>query len=98
MQIRPRRRRRWPWVLGSVAAMIVAALAYARLAWPDGTLRVDRAGLPQVQLPRFAGSLLRVSLQSADGRPIPVVARPDGTLWPTRRVVPGTRLLAEAVF
>jgi L,D-transpeptidase-like protein len=93
-----RRRRRWPWALGSVAIVIVAAVAYALLAWPRGTLRVDAVGLPQVQLPRLAGRLLRVSVRSADGSPIPVAVRPDGTLWPTRRVTPGTRLFAEAVF
>ncbi|HSS72126.1 MAG TPA: L,D-transpeptidase family protein [Gaiellaceae bacterium] len=98
MQFRPRRRRRWPWVLGSVAVMLVAGLAYVLLAWPRGTLAVDEAGLPQVQLQRLAGSLLRVSVRSADGAPVPVALRPDGTLWPTRRVIPGTRLFAEAVF
>jgi hypothetical protein len=85
-------------VLGSVAVILVAALAYVLLAWPRGTLRVDEVGLPQAQLPRLAGSLARVSLRSADGVPIPVALRPDGTLWPTRRVSPGTRLFAEAVF
>src|SRR6478672_11892511 len=98
MQIRPRRRRRWPWVLGSVTVTLVAGLAYVVLAWPRGTLAVDEAGLPQVQLQRLAGSLLRISVRSADGAPVPVALRPDGTLWPTRRVVPGTRLFAEAVF
>jgi hypothetical protein len=85
-----RRRRRWPWVLGSAALILVGALAYVSLAWPRGTLRVDEVGLPQVQLPRLAGPLVRVSVRSGDGTLIPVPLRPDGTLWPRRRVIPGT--------
>ncbi len=95
---RSSRRRRWPWALGSLAIALVAALAFVLLAWPRGALRLDAAGLPQVQLPRLAGRLVRVSVRSADGAPIPVTVRRDGTLWPTRRVIPGTRLFAEAVF
>ena len=93
-----RRRRRWPWALGGLAIAIAAALAVALLAWPRGALRLDATGLPQVQLPRLAGNLVRVSLRSEDGTSIPVIVRRDGTVWPTRRVIPGTRLFAEAVF
>ena len=93
-----RRRRRWPWALGTLAIALVAALAFAFLAWPRGALRLDRSGLPQVQLPRLAGRLVRVSLQSEDGASIPVIVRRDGTFWPARRVIPGTHLVAEAVF
>jgi L,D-transpeptidase catalytic domain len=93
-----RRRRRWPWVLGTLAIALVAAVAFALLAWPRGALRLDATGLPQVQLPRLAGSLVRVSLQSEDGASIPVVVGRDGIVRPTRRVIPGTRLFAEAVF
>src|SRR5436190_16092796 len=94
------RRRRWPWVLalGSAAVIVVAVLAYAALAWPRGSLRVGDAGLPEVRLPRFAGSLGQVSVRRADGALIPIAVRPDGTLWPKRRVIPGTRLFVEAVF
>ena len=93
-----RRRRRWPWALGGLAIALAAALAFALLAWPRGALRLDATGLPQVQLPRLAGNLVRVSLRSEDGTSIPVIVRRDGTVWPTRRVIPGTRLFAEAVF
>jgi hypothetical protein len=90
--------RRWPWVLGSAAVILVGAVAYVLLAWRRGSLRVDEVGLPQVQLPRLAGPLVRVSVRRADGALIPVALRPDGTLWPRRRVIPGTRLFVEAVF
>jgi hypothetical protein len=93
-----RTRRRWPWALGGVALVLVAALAFVLFAWPSGGLHVNGVGLPQVQRARLAGGLVRVSLRAANGASIPVRLRHDGTLWPTRRVVPGTRLVAEAVF
>jgi peptidoglycan hydrolase-like protein with peptidoglycan-binding domain len=93
-----RRRRRWPWALGALAALGVAALAFAFFAWPRGGLGLGPTGLPQVHPPSFGGSLVRISVRSADGASIPVSLRRNGTLWPTRRVTPGTRLLVEVVF
>lgn len=93
-----KRRRRWPWALGALAAVAVAALAFAFFAWPRGALGLDPAGLAQLRRPSFGGSLVRVSVRSADGASIPVSLRRDGTLWPTRRVAPGTRLFVEVVF
>src|SRR5437868_5835821 len=95
-----RGRRRWPWVLtlGSVVLIFAAALSSVRVAWPHGSLRVDEVGLPQVQLARLGGPLVRVSVRRADGASIPVVLRPDGTLWPKNRVAPGTLLFVDAVF
>ena len=92
------RRRVWPWALGGVAAVCLAALAFAFFAWPSGGLRVDANGLPQVQQPRLSGDLVALSLHDAAGRTIPVELRPDGTLRPGRPVPAGTRLEAEAVF
>ena len=70
----------------------------ATVALPQGSLRIDAAGLPQVHAPRFSGRLVSVSVRTADGAPVPVEVGTDGTLRPTSRVVPGTRLVAEAVF
>jgi peptidoglycan hydrolase-like protein with peptidoglycan-binding domain len=93
-----RRRRRWPWALGALAGVVVAALAYAFFAWPRGALMLDSAGLALVQQPSFGDTGVHVSVRSAEGAVIPVVLRPDGRLWPTRRVEPGTRMLIEVVF
>jgi L,D-transpeptidase catalytic domain len=93
-----RRGRRWPWALGAVAAVVVAALAVARFAWPGGSLRLDAAGLPQVHRPGLAGRLVGVSLRTTAGASIPVVLRRDGTLAPTHRIAPGTQLVAQAEF
>ncbi len=94
----PRRRRRWPWGLAAAAAVLAAALTLAYVAWPRGSLRLDATGLPQVRGPRLAGTLVRVSVRSGAGVSIPVELRRDGTLRPTRPVLPGTRLVVEAVF
>jgi L,D-transpeptidase catalytic domain/Putative peptidoglycan binding domain len=93
------RRRRWPWALAAAGAIVAAALGAAHFAWPDGTLRIGAAGLPELKLPpSVAGSLERVSLRGPDGTPIPVHVQSDGTLLPVRPVTPGTRLVAEAEF
>jgi peptidoglycan hydrolase-like protein with peptidoglycan-binding domain len=95
---RTSRPRRWPWAVGGAALAIVVAVGLVFFAWPRGTLGVGSASLPQVHLPRLAGSLGRVSLRNADGDSIPVSLRADGTVWPLRPIPAGTRLVAEAVF
>ena len=94
---RVRRRRRWPWALGLVGALVLAALAFGHFAWPRGGLATDPAALARVARPSL-GNGLRVSATASDGTAIPVAVRPDGTIWPRRRVVPGTRIVVEAVF
>ena len=94
---RIRRRRRWPWAVGLVVPLVLAALAFGHFAWPAGGLAVDSAGLARVSRPSLGGSL-RITASTAAGTAIPVKVRSDGTIWPRRRVVPGTRILVEAVF
>ena len=92
-----KRTRRWPWLVGVVALLLIGAYAAAWFAWPGGSVGVDAEGLPQVHASRLAGSIARVSLETADGTPIPVVVHRDGTLVPVRRVQAGTHLVAEVV-
>jgi lipoprotein-anchoring transpeptidase ErfK/SrfK len=93
-----RRRRRWPWIVGFVVvAVALAALAYGYSSWPRGGLAADPAALARVSKPTFGGST-SVSVHTDDGTAVPVSLRSDGTLWPLRRVDPGTRLEVEAVF
>src|SRR5262245_19785666 len=82
-----RSRRRWPWVVLAVIAALGAAAVAVVVAWPSASIGVDAAGLPQVQTPRLAGTLERVTLRTADGTPVPAVMSRDGTLKPTRPVV-----------
>ncbi len=93
-----RRRRRWPWVLLALVVLLVAAGGAAVFTLPHGSLRIDADGLPQVHAPRFSGRLVSISVRSTNGTPVPVEVSRDGTLRPTRPVVPGTRLVARAVF
>src|SRR5262249_26600153 len=90
-------RRRWPWVLGAVAALVLAVLAVARFAWPSATIGVADTGLPKVPSQSFGNRVESISVRDATGAAIPVRARADGTLWPTHRVVAGTKLFVEAV-
>ena len=94
----PSRRRRWPWALGGVIVAVAIAAGVVLLAWPNGRLAVGSASLPQVDVPRLGGSLVRVSLRDGNGNAIPVSLHRDGTVWPLRAVTPGTPLVAEAVF
>ena len=84
--------------MGALAALAAGALAFAFFAWPRGALTFDSAGLAHVRGPSFGGAGVRVSVRSAEGAVIPVILRPDGGLWPTRRVAPGTRMFVEVVF
>jgi peptidoglycan hydrolase-like protein with peptidoglycan-binding domain len=92
-----RKRRRWPWVILAAVAVLGAAAVAVVVAWPSASIGVDDAGLPQVRTPRLSGTLEQVTLHSADGTPVPAVMARDGTLRPTRPVVAGTALVAEAV-
>jgi hypothetical protein len=92
------RRRRWPWLLGGAALAVAVAAGLVILAWPNGSLSLGTTSLPQVHEPGLAGDLERVSLRDQHGQAIPFTLHRDGTVWPTRAVAPGTRLVAEAVF
>jgi len=94
---RLRRRRRWPWALGAVVALVLTALALGHFAWPRGNLATDPSALARLSRPSLGGSL-RVSARTADGTAIPVAVRSDGTIWPRRRVTPGSRIVVEADF
>ena len=95
-----RRRRRWPWLLAALAvlAAAAAALAFAYFAWPRGTVGFTAGGLPQVHAPGFGADLERVSVRTAAGKGVAVRRGRQGVLRPVRPVVPGTRLVVEAVF
>ena len=92
-----RRRRRWPWLVGVGALLLVGAFSAVWLAWPSGSIGVSAEGLPQPHVSRLAGDVVRVSVHRTDGTPVPVVARSDGTLVPVRRVQAGTHFVAEVV-
>jgi peptidoglycan hydrolase-like protein with peptidoglycan-binding domain len=85
-------------VLGAVAVLVLAALAFAFFAWPSAVIAVADNGLPEVRSPSFGSRLERVSVRDGSGTAIPVRVQANGILRPTRAVAPGTRLFVEAVF
>ena len=93
-----RSRRRWPWALLILGAAVLAALAFAYVAWPRGALMADDAALARVNRPSFGTAGVRVSARSADGTPIPVSLHRDGRIWPRRRLAPGARISVEVDF
>ena len=94
---RVRGRRRWPWAVGLVLAAVLAVLALGRFAWPSGAVDADPASLARVSKPALGGAL-KVSVHTGDGATVPAIVRPDGTVWPTGLVAPGTPLVVEADF
>lgn len=92
-----RRRRRWPWVVGLLVALVLAALAAGRFAWPSGALAADPVALAHVAKPSLGGHL-QVTAHVDGGAVVPVTVHSDGTVWPTNRVAPGTHLVVQAVF
>jgi L,D-transpeptidase catalytic domain len=93
-----RRRRRWPWVLGALAAAAAGVLAAGYFAWPNGSIGLGPTGLPQVHRPSFGATLTHVSVRDARNLAVPVVVSSDGTIRPRKRITAGTRLFVEAVF
>ena len=94
---RAKRRRRWPWVVLLVLAVVLAALGLGRFAWPSGGLETDPDALARVAKPSL-GNGVHVWAHTTAGAGVPVVLRSDGTVWPRERITAGTRLVVEADF
>ena len=93
-----RRRRRWPWaVAGLVVAVVLALLGLGRFAWPSGALAADPVALAHVAKPSLGGRM-QVTAHVDGGAVVPVTVHSDGTVWPTSRIEPGTRVVVQAVF
>jgi peptidoglycan hydrolase-like protein with peptidoglycan-binding domain len=92
-----RRRRRWPWVVGLVVALVLAALGVGRFGWPSGALAADPVALAHLARPALAAHV-RVSAHVDGGAAVPVSVHRDGSVWPTARITPGAQVIVEAVF
>ena len=55
-----RKRRRWPWVVGGLVLLVLAALAAGRFAWPSGGIGTDPDALARISTPSF-GDGVRVT-------------------------------------
>jgi hypothetical protein len=78
--------------LGLVGAAAVAAL----LAWPSVGVASSTRGLAGISLPGFSGHVERLSVKTADGKPLPFDLRGD-TVWPRVRLAPGERVTVTVV-
>ncbi|HST25149.1 MAG TPA: L,D-transpeptidase family protein [Gaiellaceae bacterium] len=94
---RRKRRRRWPWAVGAVVAVVLAGLGYGYFAWPQGSLRSDPTALARIARPALASGV-KVTARSSGGKAIPVTVHSDGTVWPSSPVVAGRQVVVEAVF
>jgi peptidoglycan hydrolase-like protein with peptidoglycan-binding domain len=77
---------------------LVGVAGAAVVVWAFSGVRLvgDRSALGRVELQRFAGSLVSVHAQAADGRAIPLVVS-HGRLTPHVRVASGERVLLSVV-
>ena len=93
----PRRaRRRWPWVLGTVAVVLLG-VAGAVWAWSGATLAADAMALARVEVQPFGGTLVRARAFGTDGHTIPLSVR-GGRLTPEVQLMPGARVSVEVVI
>ena len=84
----------WALALGFLVAVLAALAVVALVAWPRARLDPSSEALAQIVLPRFAGRVDVVRVDSAkDGR-VPVRLR-QGGLFPERPLAAGERLTVE---
>jgi peptidoglycan hydrolase-like protein with peptidoglycan-binding domain len=96
----PASRRRWPRaLLGAGVVVLIAALAFAALAfvWSRPSIVADAAALARVDLPITKGTIESVKAVGPNGREIPVTVR-DGRLWPLVSLAPGEQVSVEVVL
>ncbi len=90
----PRRRRRiWPWALGSVLLLLVAgavaAGVYVRGQFPPSKLAKAPQALARVQTRGWDTKLMSVRATADDGSSIPVRTTARGWIWPKGTLTPG---------
>jgi peptidoglycan hydrolase-like protein with peptidoglycan-binding domain len=91
-----RRRSAYALVLATTALLVVVGLAVAVLVWSSPTLGPSRTALARIQLPVFAGSLVRATAFAADGTRIPLIER-GGQLTPKTKLTPGESVTVDVV-
>jgi peptidoglycan hydrolase-like protein with peptidoglycan-binding domain len=84
----------WAFSLAFVVAVLAALAVAALLAWPRARLDSSPDALARVVLPRFAGRVEAVRVDSATGGQVPVRLR-QGGLFPERALAAGERLTVE---
>ncbi len=94
-----RSRRRWPWaVAGLLVLVVLAAMAFAYFAWPQGAIASDALGLAKLSSPSFGSSSVKVTAATSSNTPIPVSVRPGGVIWPAKPIPPGTLMHVDVAI
>jgi L,D-transpeptidase catalytic domain len=94
------RERNWrPPLIGLGVVLLIAALAFAALAfvWSRPTIVADAAALARLKLPITQGSIEGVKVIGPHGGTIPVSVR-NGRLWPRGQLEPGEQVSVEVTF
>lgn len=81
----------WAFSVAFIVAILAALAVAALLAWPRARLDSSPEALAHVVLPRFAGRVEGVRVDSAAGGQVPVRLR-QGGLFPERPLAAGERL------
>jgi len=93
----PRRTRRsLPWILGTVAVVLLG-LAAAAWTWSGARLAADASALARVDVQAFGGTLVRAQAVGPDGRMIPLSVA-GGRLTPRVQLKPGEPVSVEVLI
>jgi peptidoglycan hydrolase-like protein with peptidoglycan-binding domain len=95
----PEPRPRWAayaLTLATTALLVLVGLFVAVLAWSSPTLGRSRTALAKIDLPLFAGTLVRASAFAPDGTPI-ALSEHDGQLTPKTKLEPGEQVTVDVV-
>jgi hypothetical protein len=92
----PRRRRRWPWVVGGVFLVLVAgavaAAEYVRTQFPVTRLASAPQALARVQTSGWGTKIISVRATTNDGSSVPVRTTARGWIWPKGMLAPGNTI------
>ena len=87
----PKRRRRWPVLVGFAFVAVVALALTAILEFSGVTLTADPVGLARVDLQALSGTLQPPTAKDAEGRAI-ALTDARGVLTPSTKIAPGTKV------
>jgi hypothetical protein len=92
----PKRRRRWPWVVGTLFILLVAgavgAAAYVRSAFPSSTLVGAPQALAHIQVAGWDSKLDSVRATGTEGVLVPITHSSKGWVWPKGTLSAGEKI------
>jgi peptidoglycan hydrolase-like protein with peptidoglycan-binding domain len=95
----PRRRGRWPWLVGGFVLLVLAAAAAAALILTSAhaSLTTDSQAIAKVGMPLGGGTIEKVSVVTGPhSAPVPVQVRGD-KIYPTKLIAANEQLTVDVV-